>query len=171
MSVFDTTPAKDLSAATNGEWLRGYLRARDKLQMQIKAFSQCGLTEAESRARAQLRHVEEKICEYNAKVRAEQREMYKQVLRIMMACDYAYGLSLDFAAYVEKHSSSTGGYDLVGDVKNFKDACEGVLHGMEECFKYKSLSAYAKVQSDLEDKIKPIYDDATEVLAKELDRV
>ena len=96
INVEDITP--EVTGATSKDYLAGYLRAKEKLAMQIKAFSACGLAEAEQRAKAQMRFVDGKICEYRAKIKEEEREMYRMVLKVMMACDYAkIGSSGDYA--------------------------------------------------------------------------
>lgn len=87
INVEDITP--EVTGATSNDYLDGYRRAKEKLAMQIKAFAACGLTDAEQRAKAQMRFVDGKIEEFRTKVKAEQREMYRMVLKVMMACDYA----------------------------------------------------------------------------------
>lgn len=164
----DITP--EVTGATSKDYLDGYRRAKEKLAMQIKAFSACGLAEAEQRAKAQMRIVDGKIEEFQAKVKAEQREMYRMVLKVMMACDYANGLSLDFAEYMERTTHTAEGYDLVDDVDTLKKACKQVLSGMERCFGRRQLSEYSKIQAALEEKINPLYEASTNELVTTMDR-
>ena len=168
INVEDITP--EVTGATSKDYLAGYLRAKEKLAMQIKAFSACGLAEAEQRAKAQMRFVDGKICEYRAKIKEEEREMYRMVLKVMMACDYANGLSLDFAEYFERKTHTAEGYDLVADVDTLKKACRQVLSGMERCFGRRQLSEYSKIQAALEEKINPLYEASTNELEKIIER-